>query len=44
MAKDESEDGKKSRDVILQELEWSKRDDIVDQTLADDILAQFGFK
>lgn len=44
VVKDESEAGKKSREVILQELEWSKRDDVVDQALADDILAQFGFK
>lgn len=44
VVQDESENGKKSRDVILQELEWSKREDIVDQALADDILAQFGFK
>ncbi len=44
VAQDESENGKKSRDVILQELEWSKREDTVDQALADDILAQFGFK
>lgn len=43
-ARGESADDNKSRDVILQELEWSKRKDTVDQDLADDILAQFGFK
>ncbi len=41
---EDSAAGKKSKDVILKELEWSKRSDTVDQELADDILAQFGFK